>query len=231
MKKDKTKKLVLYVIILITIISFIYTIFEIINIYKKPENILDDKDTMDDLFSEDVNLDMLRKEYNNNDIVARLEIPNVFNILITQTDNNNFYLKYNIKKERDRKGTEFIDYRNSLISSQINIYGHNSKYYDSPFKKLEEFTDKDFFDSNEYILLQHSAGRRIYKIVAIKRISTDFEHMIISADNQKEHITKLLDNSIHKKDIEYTNDTNIIILQTCVINSKKNYYILIGFEI
>lgn len=232
------KKISIFLTILITILALSYTIIELINIHKKPENLLteelvepSEKENVDVLFSKNVDFPSLREKFNNNDIIARLEIPNVFNILITQTDNNDFYLKYNIKKERDVKGTEFIDFRNTLLDKQINIYGHNSKYYDSPFKKLELFNEKDFFDNNEYILLQHSIGRRIYKIVSFKKVSTDYEHMTIDSQNHKEHISKLLENSINIKDIEYTDDTNILILQTCTIGTGKNYYLLIAFEI
>ena len=55
--------------------------------------------------------------------------------------------------------------------------------------------------------------------------------MIIESDNHKEHIDKLLNHSIHIKDIEYSDDTNIIILQTCTTDRDKGYYLLIGFEI
>lgn len=237
-KISKKHKIFTYLIILITAISITYTTIELINIYKKPENLLTSKNIVeeeendqDNLFSQDVNLKSLREKYNNNDIIARLEIPNVFNLLLTQTDNNDFYLKYNIKKEKNIKGTEFIDFRNSLFDKQINIYGHNSKYYDSPFKKIELFNEKDFFDNNEYILLQHSVGRRIYKIVSFKKVSTDYEHMIFDSPNHKEHISKLLENSIYRKDVEYDDNTNILILQTCTTNRENGYYLLIAFEI
>ena len=56
-----------------------------------------------------------------------------------------------------------------MTDKQINIYGHNSRLYDLPFKKLENFLDKEFFDNNQYLLFQHEKGRRIYEIAAIKR--------------------------------------------------------------
>lgn len=239
-KKAKSKKKIIFIIltILITIIAFIYTIIEIINIFKKPENLLSEKlieiietEDINDYFSKDVDIESEREKYHNKDIVARLEIPNVFNILVTQTTNNNFYLKYNIKKARSSKGTEFVDFRNSLFGKQINVYGHNSKYYDAPFKKLELFKEKEFFDNNEYILLQHSVGRRIYQIVAFKTVTTDYEHMTVDTPNQKEHISKLLENSTYLKDIGYNNDTNILILQTCTTSRSKGYHLLIAFEI
>lgn len=186
---------------------------------------------INNLFSVDVDLNIAREENKNNDIIARMEIPNVFNLLVTQTKDNDYYLDYNIKKQRSDKGNEFIDYRNTILDKQINVYGHNSRLYDLPFKQIELFLDKEFFDNNKYLLLQHDGGRRIYQIAAIKKVRTDNEHMLVKAKYQKEHISKLMNNTIYNRDLEYDDNTNIIVLQTCVRQEDRSYYILIGFEI
>lgn len=198
---------------------------------EEPQVVETEKDKINKLFSPDINVQFAKEEYNNQDIIGRLEIPNLFNILITQTNNNEYYLNHNINNKKDIKGNEFLDYRNTPSDSQINIYGHNSSTYDIPFRKLEKFLNKDFFNNNQYIIFQTDTVRRIYKIVSINKVSSNYIHMNINQQNQKEHIKKLLSNSINLKEIEYTNDTNIIILQTCVTNEKNTYYLLIGFEI
>ena len=55
--------------------------------------------------------------------------------------------------------------------------------------------------------------------------------MILKSQDQKNHITKLLEDSIQKRELEYDENTNIIILQTCVRQRDGNYYLLIGFEV
>lgn len=186
---------------------------------------------INNLFSVDVDLNVAREENKNPEIIARMEIPNVFNLLITQTKDNDYYLDHNIKKQRSDKGNEFIDFRNTITDKQINVYGHNSRLYDLPFKQIELFLDKEFFDNNKYLLLQHDGGRRIYQIAAIKKVRTDDEHMLVKAKYQKEHISKLMNNTIYNRDLEYDDNTNIIVLQTCVRQEDRSYYILIGFEI
>ena len=242
-KNNKLKKVYIIIIIILSIALIISSTIEIINIFTPSENLLptkpqetpsiteDEKEKINSLFTEDIDLSIPRKENNNNEIVGRIEIPNLFNLLLTQTKDNDYYIEYNIKKKRSNKGTEFIDFRNKMTDKQINIYGHNSRLYDLPFKKLENFLDKEFFNNNQYLLFQHEKGRRIYEIVAIKKVTTDYEHMIVNAKDQKEHITKLLENPIQSRELEYDENTNIIVLQTCIRQEDGNYYILIGFEI
>jgi hypothetical protein len=91
-----------------------------------------------------------------------------------------------------------------------------------------------FFNENEYLLIQHEKGRRIYHIAAIKRIVTDYEHMVVDTTlkTHVQHIDKLLADSTHKRDLTYDKDTNILVLQTCTREKKVNaYYILIAFEV
>lgn len=242
-KKITLKRIYIIIIIILSILLLISSTIEIINIITPSENLLpttpveqptiseDELEKLNSLFSKDIDFAIPRKENKNNEIVGRVEIPGVFNLLLTQTKDNDYYIEYNIKKKRSNKGTEFIDYRNKMTDKQINIYGHNSRLYDLPFKKLENFLKKDFFDKNEYLLLQHEEGRRIYRIAAIKKVTTDYEHMVLNTTNQKEHISKLLKNSIQSRELEYDDNTNIIVLQTCVRQHDGHYYILIGFEV
>lgn len=248
-KKIKLKRIYILIIIVLSILLAISIGIEVSNIISPSENLLpttpnkenkqpteemteEEKEweRINNLFTADIDFNIPRTENNNQDIVARLEIPGVFNLLLTQTKDNDYYLEYNIKKKRSNKGTEFIDFRNKLTDNQINIYGHNSRLYDLPFKNLEKFLDKEFFDNNEYILLQHEGGRRIYRIAAIKKVKTDNEHMIVEAKDHKSHIEKLLKNTINSREIEYNESSNIIVLQTCVRQDDGSYYVLIGIE-
>ncbi len=241
-KKLTLKRIYIIIIVVLSILLLITSSIEIINIITPSENLLptevikpglteEEREDLNILFSEDIDFAIPRKEYNNNEIVGRIEIPNVFNLLLTQTKDNDYYIEYNIKKKRSNKGTEFIDFRNTPTDKHINIYGHNSRLYDLPFKKLELFLDKEFFDSNEYLLYQHEEGRRIYKIAAIKKVTTDYEHMKFDSKDHKEHINKLISNSINSREIEYDENTSIIVLQTCIRQEDGHYYILIGFEV
>ena len=64
----------------------------------------------------------------NSDVKAWIIVDGTnINYPVVQTSNNDYYLKYNIKKKKTTNGWPFIDYRNSSSMSDDNtiFYGHN----------------------------------------------------------------------------------------------------------
>ena len=199
---------------------------------EKIEEVKEDK-TLDRLFSKDIDLKEYQEKYNNEDITIRLEIPDMFNILIVKGKDNKYYLNHDLYKKKDNKGSEFLDYRVNYNSKQLNIYGHNSKTYNIPFRKLEQFLNEDFFNKNEYILIQTPEGRRYYKIFSLKEVDTDYDHMRINQTGDKylSHIANFLNNTMYKRDIKYTEKSNILVLQTCSYKNDDTYYIITAIEV
>ncbi len=239
----KKKQIFLLVIIFISIIfiipSIIYykknqaNINEIPVIDKEIVTIEESKENINIELAQDIDLEKAREKYNNSDIVARLEIPDLFNILVVQGKDNNYYLNHSLYKKSDKKGTEYLDYRTNTESKQINIYGHNSRTYDIPFRKLEKFLKKDFFDQHEYIVLQTENQKRIYQIFSIKEYNNNYEYMKINITGKDflKHIETLKENSINEREVQYDEKSNLIILQTCKYGEEKTYYIISAIEI
>lgn len=251
MDKKKLKTILSIVFILIMVVSFSYLIINIITpkddyddyFDESPEEIVTkEEDHVDTQVEEDnsikvapdVDLALERLNHNNNDIIGRLETPNLFNILIVKGADNDYYLHNSIDKRQDPRGSEFLDYRLTPTSQHINIYGHNSidKSVGIPFIKLERFLDRNFFDNNPYIIFQYDGGKNIYKILAIKEITDDFEHMNFNVpkENFVEHIDNLKKNSLYTRDLEYDENSQIIVLQTCA-DRDNTYYIITGIKI
>ena len=120
--------------------------------------------------AEDIDIAAERKKHNNNDIIGRLEIPGLFNVLVAKAGDNEYYLNHSVDKQYDVRGTEFIDYRVSPNSKQVNIYGHNTRDENIKvaFLKLEKFLEKKYFDEHPYIIFQYEGGKSLYEIKAIK---------------------------------------------------------------
>lgn len=187
----------------------------------------------------DVDLAQERRNHNNNEIVGRLEIPDLFNVLVAKTSNNDFYLTHSIDRNYDIRGSEFLDYRVSPTSKQVNIYGHNTRdpNIKVAFLKLEKFLDKTFFDQNPYIIFQHDGGKSIYKIKSIKEVySSNTEHLNVSYTNQEfiVHFNKMttgegLINS--RGDVEINENSEILVLQTCSHHWDDAFYIVVAVKI
>ena len=147
-----------------------------------------------------------------------------------QSNDNSFYLSHNYYNQYDTGGAPFFDYRNTdlLNNQQINIYGHNSKTYDIPFRKLENFLDKEFFDNNQYILLQDDNGRKIYQIFAIKEVSSDYSHMKVNLTGAEfvSHVKNLGSSVIYSRDLVFDENSKILVLQTCSYTSSESYYVI-----
>ena len=201
---------------------------------------VDDKDKQDvsldqDIIkmSPDVDLNQERINHNNNDIIGRLEIPDLFNILVVRGNDNSYYLNRNIDKKQDIKGNEFLDYRVSPNSKQINIYGHNTRdpNIKVPFLRLERFNDEKFFNDNKYIIFQYDGGKSIYKIIAWKEVQ-DSEHMAVdkTGTDYISHMTKLLTGVTYKREVSYDMNSDIMILQTCSHHLDNAFYLLIGVK-
>ena len=184
-------------------------------------------------------LPSVRTQYNNENILGKIEIPNVnINAYVTRSNDNSFYLSHNYYNQYDTGGAPFFDYRNTdlLNNQQINIYGHNSKRQEVPFNNLEAFIDEYNFKNNNNIYLSIDQKLMHYKIIAIKIVDdTNNEHMKVIFRGKEDflsHIRRLLQDTLYKDDnIEISATDRILVLQACHYNPPGTYIIVIGKEI
>ena len=240
-------KIIFIIMLIVVIISIVFMYVENDNNKVKytdtPNEIIVEEEEKEEvivegkkyLFAPDIDLNKARSDNNNNEIVGRLEVPDLFNILVSKTTNNDYYLDYSVKRERDIKGSEFLDFRTSPTDKQVNVYGHNSRdpNLKVPFLRLESFLEKEFFDSHPYIVLQHDTGKNYYKIMNIKEVVTDLEHMNVDLTGSafKNHLDIIKSNSMYSRNVPYDENSEIIILQTCSHHLDNAYYIITGIKI
>ena len=187
--------------------------------------------------SPDVDIAQERINHNNQDIIARLEVPDMFNILVVRGSDNKLYLDHSIDaRAYDYKGSSFMDYRVDTNSNQINIYGHNSRDVNIqvPLMRLEKFLEKSYFDENPYIILQFENGKRVYKIAAITEVYNDnLEHMRVNKVGADfvNHIQTILSNPINSRPTTINQNSKVIILQTCSHHLDNAVYLITGVAI
>lgn len=182
-----------------------------------------------------------RNQYNNPNIMGRIEIPGLnIDTLITRASNNSYYLDYNLYNQYDQIGAPFFDYRNLDLSNnrQINIYGHNTQntnIYDKlPFINLEAYTDRKIFDTNKNIYLSIDSKKIHYEVIAVK-ILTDAnnnEHMKLifySDEDFLVHANKMLSDSLYVRDnLSIKAQDKLIVLQICHFNPANSFLLVIG---
>ena len=181
----------------------------------------------------------LIQKYNNNDIIAYVEIPNILKEPIVQTTNNDYYLHYDLYKKEKIEGATFLDYRTKIgESKKLLVYSHSDPEGTLPFVKLTNYNEKDFFEANKYIYLIDSKEKRKYEVFSSYVETSDFDYVNLESFNgltYKQHLEKLKSKSLVSNDIELDDNSKILILQTCSfdkdINANTKYQLVIAKEI
>jgi len=171
-------------------------------------------------------INSLKEEYKNDDVVGILEINNTDYIVpIMQGDDNDYYLNHTPDGRSNFMGSIYLDYRVNIDSSKkLLIYGHNSSNIDMPFKILEEFYDKDYYDSHKYIEITTSNTKKKYEIFSVHVETSDFSYMNIDFKTEDEylnHLKTLKSRSLYDTGVEISSEDEILILQTC--STHKDY--------
>lgn len=185
-----------------------------------------------------ISINELRKEYNNQDIVAYVEIPNVLGEPIVQTSDNDYYLHNDIYKKQNIIGANFLDYRNNLDNDKkLLIYGHSDPEGTLPFVKLTNYNNEEFFRENRYIYLIDSNRKRKYEVFASYIETEDFDYVNLKSFgglSYGEHLNKLKNKSYVPSDVVLDDNSNVLILQTCSfadIDTNTKYQLVMGKEV
>lgn len=187
-------------------------------------------------------VEMLRKTYNNSEIIGYLEIPNTdFNRVVTQGKDNDKYLSHDAYGNKDIVGNPYLDYRvNISTDKKMLIYGHNSRTLDAPFKYLENYYDYEFFQNHKYISITTTKKKVTYEIFSVHIETKDWSYYndidFKSKEDWFNHITKLKMKSMYDTGVVVNEDDNILILQTCTTkeeykNLKRKFLLIIAREV
>ena len=186
----------------------------------------------------EISIKDLQEEYDKNEITGVLNIPNTeLSTIFTKTSDNNKYLTTNIYGQKDVRGNPFMDYRDDIEESlSLLIYGHNSKTYDVPFKILENYYSKDYYEDHPYIELITEKGLWRYKIFSVYVETKDWYYLNIDFDNKDDwlaHLEKLKSKSMYDTGEDVSPDDKVLILQTCSFkkeleNYNKKYLLIIA---
>ena len=236
MSRRKIISIVICLCVLIFLMVSLFVIDNSSNKYNLELDIIQNNNVNNPINYEQI-IDNLRLEYNNNDVVGILEINNTdYVVPIMQGKDNEYYLNHTPDGKKNFMGSIYLDYRVDIDSSKkLLIYGHNSSRVDMPFKILEEFYDKDYYDNHKYIEITTSTTKKKYEIFSVYVETSDFTFMNINFENDEEylkHLQQLKDRSMYDTGVEVTSDDEVLILQTCSTHSdyrnyKKKYLLII----
>ena len=217
-----------YAISLILVISIFYNLcFYLSNRISKvkKEKILKIiGNTNNQVLALDNGLEVLKRKYQNEDIVGYLEILNEeFVEPLVQTTDNSYYLNHLINKAESSLGSTYIDSGVNQNSNQIIIYSNSSTSYNMPFNILSNYLDEEYFNKHKILKLNYLNKEEFYEIFSVY-ITTTFEQL---QTNFLNHIKILIENSIYSKNIDFSSIDKIIVLQTPYNGNDDGVYLVV----
>lgn len=234
--KQNINKLLDRVIIVLIVMIVISGVFLLLRKEEYNNTVNEVNDSKLDIKKEEISvkdeIDELKKKYNNDEVIAILNIDDEINTPVAQTNDNQFYLKKSLTLKKSVLGSVFMDYRVNKDSKQINIYGHNSTKYKPPFNALEGYLKKEYFNEHKSISLKIDNELKKYEIFSIvlaDKKSTE-EHMNINYKSDSEwvkHFNRLKKRSIYKTNIELNENDKILVLQTCLFGKYKGKLMIV----
>ena len=226
MKKKLFKIIDIILIVLLIFLSFkiMPIIIDYYNLYKNKENnikLIENKEIINPNWEE------LKKI--NDDIVGILYIPNtnIYN-LITQTDNNEYYLTHDAYKNQNQFGSLFLDYQNDSDFSDFEnvVSAHSVLGNNIMFSELKKFLKKDFFDKNKELYLLTPNGNYKGEIFLSKKIDKDtfsYQKKINNNNYELEEFkSRIMENNSQNRDIDLEIDDKILTLYTCDLDEGLN---------
>lgn len=225
------KEIVLFLVFsLITLVMIHFQKEDDVLVLDTSYDVVENETTEEVVLTEEEIIQGLQNEYNNKDIKALLRIKGTnFKTPIPQSTDNNYYYRRLPNKSYSIIGSTYLDYRTKLSESRVLIiYGHNSSKYNMPFKVLENYYSKDYYDDHRYIELVTVNGIKTYEVFSVFVETSDFTYYTdIEFENDDEffkHITTLKGKSFYDTGVSLNKDDNILILQACSTHKKYQKY-------
>ncbi len=156
----------------------------------------------------------------NKDIIAWVTVPDtVIDYPVTQSGDNDYYLRRNLDEEYSRNGTPFLDYRVRSDFSDFSsvIYGHYMAT-GLMFQNLSKFKEKDFFDAHPTFTLytpKKTFNPEVFAVAVVNPNSELYKYAFFSNSEKRAHLELLKQEAVFYRELDVTQDDCIVILSTC----------------
>lgn len=187
-------------------------------------------------------LEELQKE--NNEIIGWLEIEGTtINYPVCQTNNNDYYLNHNYKKENSSLGSLFLDKDFDLVNGSTNylIYGHRTTT-GLMFEDLIKYSNEDFYKEHTKIRFTTATEDATYEIISVfySRVYYKSEknvfryYYFVNAKDELEYndfVTNAKKASIYNIETSASYGDQLLTLSTCEYSQEDGRFAVVAKKI
>ncbi|MDR1533307.1 MAG: class B sortase [Clostridiales bacterium] len=173
----------------------------------------------------------LRREYNNDDIVGYLRIPDSsINYPVVYYTDNDFYLERDVFKNINSTGSIFMDCENNVERDEKNfvLYGHNMKA-DIMFHAIRYYNDKNYFENHRYITFNTLYGNYTWEVFSFYKTNIDFNYINVLFKSDEEFgelVREMKRRSHYETNVDVTQDDRVLTLSTCTNQEEDTRYVV-----
>lgn len=155
----------------------------------------------------------------NSDYKMWIQIENTnINYPVVQGSDNDYYLKHNFRKESNISGTVFVESANDIDNDKnIILYGHNMRN-GTMFNNITNYKEESFFNEDNKISIIMNNTLYEYEVFSVYVKNVSEVNLAIGFASEDEFINyayNQADESIYKKDVDFSAEDNLITLVTC----------------
>lgn len=172
----------------------------------------------------------------NEDFVGWLCIPETdINYPVMHTpDNPEKYLRRNFQGEYSESGVPFLDFRCSLDSDNLIIYGHNMMN-GTMFAALQGYVQEDFCKSHQIIELQTADGCAEYRVFAVAWVkSNDDWYKFVGANGAEDFnsaVDKVMSKALFTINSAPEYGVQILTLSTCYDSAHNGRLLVLAAKL
>ncbi len=156
-----------------------------------------------------IDFEVIRKKYDNNDIVGALRISNTdFEEIVFKRKDNNYYLLHNYRGQKSKTGELALDYRLDIDNSKVKIIYSNNK--------LEH--NKDYYNKHQDFEIETEKAIYKYKLISVFDGNYAFKISFKDDEEYNSYINNLIDKSSIKVTDNTKDNPNLLILKDNNLN-------------
>lgn len=155
----------------------------------------------------------------NSDYKMWIQIENTnINYPVVQGSDNDYYLKHNFRKESNISGTVFVESANDIDNDKnIILYGHNMRN-GTMFNNITNYKEESFFNEDNKISIIMNNTLYEYEVFSVYVKNVSEVNLAIGFASEDEFINYAYneaEESLYKKDVDFSAEDNLITLVTC----------------